>query len=155
PFMTLLAAFAVLLHRHSGQDDITIGAPVATRTRAELEGLIGFFANMLVLRADLSGDPTLLGLLARLREVAVGAYAHQDLPFEKLVEELNPERHLSRSPLFQVAFVLQSLSAAGIRVPGLTITGADVDSGVSKFDLTLYVNDADAGSLAIEYSTDL
>ena len=107
-FMTLLGAFQALLHRYSGQADIVVGTPIASRTRSETEGLIGFFVNTLVLRTDFSGDPTFGTVLDRVRETALGAYAHQDLPFEKLVEELQPERSLGHTPLFQAMFVLQN-----------------------------------------------
>ncbi len=155
-FMTLLAAFAVLLSRLSGQDDVAIGAPIANRTRAELEGLIGFFVNTLVLRSDLSGDPSFRELLRRVRETALGAYAHQDLPFEKLVEELRPERHMSRNPLFQVALVLQDTRPVEHQLPGLVLrSGGGIDNRVSKFDLTLYAGETEPGGLAFDYSTDL
>ena len=107
-YMTLLAVFQVLLHRYSGQDDLAVGTPIAGRTRVELEALIGFFVNTLVLRTDLSGDPSFRVLLGRVRHTAIEAYSHQELPFEKLVEELHPDRQASRTPLFQVMFVLQN-----------------------------------------------
>src|SRR5262249_21887381 len=106
-FMTLMAGFKVVLMRYSGQEDISIGTAIANRTRKEVEGLIGFFVNTLVMRTDMSGNPSFKELVKREREVALGAYTHQELPFEKLVEELNPERDLSRSPLFQVMMVLE------------------------------------------------
>ena len=114
--MTLLAAFQTLLHRYCGQDDIAVGTPIAGRTRQETEGLIGFFVNTLVLRADLSNNPTFKELLRQVRETTLEAYTHQDLPFEKLVEELHPERNPSISPLFQVMFVLQNNAD---RAPGI------------------------------------
>ncbi len=122
-FMTLLAAFATLLSRYSGQDDVVVGAPVANRDRAELEGLIGFFVNTLVLRADLAGDPASPSLARQVRETALGAYAHQDLPFEKLVDELRPERDLSRTPVFQVMFALQNAPRVDVRMAGLDAVG--------------------------------
>ena len=115
-FMTLLAAFQTLLYRYTQQEDIAIGSPIANRNRSEIEGLIGFFVNSLVLRTDLSGNPTFRELLNRVREVALGAYAHQDLPFEKLVEELHPERNLNQNPLFQVVFALQNAPMSTVRV---------------------------------------
>ena len=117
-FMTVLAAFQLLLARYSGQDDVVVGTPVAGRTRPELEGLIGFFANTLALRTDLSGDPTFGQLLRRVREATLGAFAHQELPFEKLVEALQPERSLAHAPVFQVALALQDAAGAPPSSPG-------------------------------------
>jgi amino acid adenylation domain-containing protein len=155
-FMTLLAAFGVLLHRYSSQQDILIGTPIASRNREEIEELIGFFVNTLVLRIDLSGDPSFRELLNRVREVALAAYAHQDLPFEKLIEELHPSRSLSHTPLFQVMFVLQNMPMPEIELSGLKLTPLDTDSGTAKFDLTLGIDDTERGLKAcIEYSTDL
>jgi amino acid adenylation domain-containing protein len=155
PFMILLAAFATLLSRYSGQDDIAVGCPIANRVRAEVQGLIGFFANILILRIDLSGEPTFLELVGRVRDVTLGAYAHPDVPLQRLVKELRPERRLSRSPLFQVAFVLQSAFGTEVRLPGLTVTAGGIDSMVSQLDLTLYMSDAEPASSAFKYSTDL
>jgi len=155
-FMTLLAAFQTLLSRYANQDDIVVGSPIANRTRAELEGLIGFFVNTLVLRTDLSGDPSFRQLLGRVREMALRAYAHQDLPFEKLVEELQPERDLSRNPLFQVMFVLQNAPARALKLSGLTLRPLAVDSGTAKFDLTLFMFEGEDGLRARwEYNSDL
>ena len=154
--MTLLAAFATLLQRHSGSADITVGSPTAGRTRLETEGLIGFFVNTLVLRSDLSGDPGFHELMARVRDVAHGAYAHQDLPFEKLVEELNPDRDLSRHPLFQVAFALQSFEREPLDLVGVSVTPIDVDTGVTQFDLSVFMERSVEGlSARFEYRTDL
>jgi amino acid adenylation domain-containing protein len=155
-FMTLLAAFQVLLYRYTGQDDILVGAPIANRTQAECEGLIGFFVNTLVLCTDLAGNPNFRELLRRVREVALGAYAHQDLPFERLVEELQPERDLSRNPLFQVMFDLQNAPLPALDLPDLTVQPLTVDYGTAKFDLTLSVQETAQGlNGLLEYNTDL
>ncbi|MBW4678519.1 MAG: amino acid adenylation domain-containing protein [Microcoleus vaginatus WJT46-NPBG5] len=155
-FMTLLAAFKVLLYRYTGQEDILIGSPIANRNRAEIEPLIGFFVNTLVLRTDLAGNPSFQALLSRVREVALGAYAHQDLPFEKLVEELQPERDLSHSPVFQVAFVFQNNLTQTLELPALKLSSKEVDTGTANFDLTLFVEETEQGLIATwEYNTDL
>ena len=155
-FMTLLAAFQTLLYRFTSQDDIVVGSPIAGRNRVEIEGLIGFFVNTLVLRTNLSGNPSFRELLSRVREVALGAYAHQDLPFEKLVEELHPERSLSHTPLFQVLFVLQNAQMSAMELQGLTLSPLRVDSETAKFDLSLYMVDTEQGLIGtLEYNTDL
>ncbi|MBW4681719.1 MAG: amino acid adenylation domain-containing protein [Microcoleus vaginatus WJT46-NPBG5] len=138
-FMTLLAAFQTLIYRHTYQEDIAIGSPIANRNRSEIEGLIGFFINTLVLRTDLSGNPTFRELLARVREVTLGAYAHQDLPFEKLVEELQPERNLSRHPLFQAVFALQNAPMEGLQLPGLEVSSVNIETQTTRFDLELHL----------------
>nr|MDQ3802458.1 condensation domain-containing protein [Acidobacteriota bacterium] len=155
-FMLLLAAFQAQLSRYTGQEDIAVGTPIANRTRAEVEPLIGFFVNTLVLRIDLSGDPSFIDLLQRVREAALGAYAHQDLPFEVLVEELHPQRNANRTPLFQVAFVLQNAPMRPLRLPGLTITLLPLENETAKFDLTLTLREGEEGlSAALEYNTDI
>jgi amino acid adenylation domain-containing protein len=155
-FMTLLAAFQALLYRYTGQEDIVVGSPIANRSRSEIENLIGFFANTLVLRSDLSGDPTFSELLVRVREVALGGYAHQDLPFEKLVEDLNPGRNLSHSPLFQVMFALQNAPATAREFGGLTFQSFGMGNVTAKFDLTLSMREeANALRGSLEYNTDL
>ncbi|NJO42442.1 MAG: amino acid adenylation domain-containing protein [Cyanobacteria bacterium RU_5_0] len=138
-FMTLLAAFQTLLHRYTGQTDIAVGSPIANRHRSELEGLIGFLVNSLVLRVDLAGDPTFRGLLNRVRDVTLAAYEHQDLPFEKLVEELQPVRSLSQNPLFQVVFALQNTPMEQLELPGLTLSVVEFETKTTRFDLELYV----------------
>jgi amino acid adenylation domain-containing protein len=155
-YMTLLAAFQVLLLRYAGQEDVAVGAPIAGRKRTEIEGLIGFFVNTLVMRGDLSGNPTFSKLLTRTRERAIDAYSHQDLPFEKLVEELRPERDLSRNPLFQVMFSLENAPESEPKLPGLAITRLPLPRDTAKFDLTLSLTGSD-GALegAFEFSTDL
>ncbi|MBD1908662.1 non-ribosomal peptide synthetase [Funiculus sociatus GB2-A5] len=155
-FMTLLAAFKALLYRYTRQDDILVGTPIANRNRAEIEGLIGFFVNTLVMRTDISGTPSFRELLGRVREVALGAYAHQDLPFEHLVEELQPERDLSYHPLFQVAFVLQNAPKEVLKLPNLSLSFLAVESAIAKFDLTLTMSFAEEGLIgSLEYNTDL
>ncbi|HYW71143.1 MAG TPA: amino acid adenylation domain-containing protein, partial [Pyrinomonadaceae bacterium] len=154
-FMLLLAAFQNLLCRYTGQEDVVVGTPVANRHRVEIENLIGFFVNTLVLRTDLSGDPTFVELLGRVREVALAAYAHQELPFEKLVQELQPERSLSQSPLFQVFFALQNAPTTNLEVPDLKLTPVETNRATAKFDLFLGVSDEDQLGLALEYNTDL
>ncbi|HEX7840367.1 MAG TPA: AMP-binding protein, partial [Kofleriaceae bacterium] len=155
-FMTLLAVFGALLARYSGQHDIVVGSPIAGRNRAELEGLIGFFVNTLVLRVDTAGAPSFRELVGRVREVCLGAYAHQDLPFDKLVEVLKPERELGRTPLFQVMFALQNVPAAELDLAGLVARPVGIHAGIAKFDLSVFVLDG-AEELAImwEYNTDL
>jgi amino acid adenylation domain-containing protein/thioester reductase-like protein len=155
-FMTLLAAFGTLLGRYTGQTDMLIGTSIANRTQPELEGLIGFFTNTLLLRADLRGDPSFRTLLDRVRDVALGAYAHQELPFEQLVEELMPERNSSLNPLFQVMFVLQNAPMPPLHLPGLTLSPIEIESGTAKFDLSLDMVEATPGLLALlEYPTEL
>ena len=155
-FMTLLAAFQTLLYRYTGQEDIVVGSPIANRNRTEIEGLIGFFVNTLVLRCNFSGNPTFKELLATVREVALGAYAHQDLPFENLVEELQPERSLSHSPLFQVMFVLQNAPNTALKFEGLSVSPVRVGANTAKFDLTLSMHEAVEGLRgSLEYNTDL
>jgi aspartate racemase len=155
-FMTLLAAFTTLLHRYTGQEDILVGSPIANRNSVELEGLIGCFVNTLVLRTDLSGDPSFRTLLRRVREVTLGAYAHQNLPFEKLVEALQPERDLNRHPLFQVMFALQNAPMPVLEPRGLTVSHLAIEKGTAKFDLAVFMTDSEEGLEGVwEYKTDL
>ncbi|AUS99564.1 non-ribosomal peptide synthetase [Nostoc sp. CENA543] len=155
-FMTLLAGFKTLLYRYTGNEDIVVGSPIANRNRAEIEGLIGFFVNTLVLRTKLAGNFTFEELLGRVREVALGAYSHQDLPFDVLVEELQPQRSLSYTPLFQVMFVLQNAPMSEIELSGLNLSLLENDNGTAKFDLTLFMEETAAGIVGtFEYSTDL
>jgi surfactin family lipopeptide synthetase A len=155
-FATLLGAFKVLLQRYTGQDDILVGVATSGRNRAEIEGLMGFFVNTLVMRTDLSGDPTFRELLRRVKETTLGAYAHQDLPFEKLVEVLNPERNASHNPIFQVMLSMLNMPMQPWNLRGLRHERKMIDSGTSKFDLTLYVTEEPEGLTFIyEYNTDL
>ena len=157
PFMTLLAAFQSMLKRYSGQDDIVLGAAIANRNHAEVEGMIGFFANTLVLRTSLAGDPSFRELLERVKDTALGAYAHQDLPFERLVEELRPERSLSHNPLFQVLFSLENTPRRSFELRELYIQALFGTAGTSaKVDMAFFLFEAPDGFTArVEYNTDL
>ncbi|PHM06521.1 non-ribosomal peptide synthetase [Nostoc sp. 'Peltigera malacea cyanobiont' DB3992] len=165
-FITLLAAFQALLYRYTQQEDIAIGSPIANRNRSEIEGLIGFFVNSLVLRTDLSGNPTFRELLSRVKEVALGAYSHQDLPFEKLVEELHPERNLNQNPLFQVVFALQNAPMTALELPSLNLSPLPFETETTRFDLEfhlwepntqngLWADSSEGISGFVIYSTDL
>ncbi|HEX3131786.1 MAG TPA: amino acid adenylation domain-containing protein [Thermoanaerobaculia bacterium] len=155
-FMTLLAGFQLLLARLSGQDDVVVGSPSAGRSRTEIEGLIGLFLNTLVLRTDLSGDPTFRELLVRVRDGVLGAYRYQDLPFERLLEELKPERQLSRTPIFQVLFNYVSLSDLAMELAGVAVEPLRLDESDSKFDFTLYVREhSETLYLDVVYNADL
>ncbi|WP_420127100.1 amino acid adenylation domain-containing protein [Longimicrobium sp.] len=157
-YMTLLAAFQVLLGKYSGSDDIVVGSPIAGRTRKEVEGLIGFFVNTLVLRTDLSGDPSFRETLRRVRDVTLGAYEHQEVPFERLVAELQPERTLSHAPLFQVLLTLQTAGGGtdAAQLPGLEVSGVGAERVSAKFDLSLELRTSAQGLRGgLTYSTDL
>ena len=155
-FMTLAAVFNTLLYRYTGQEDILLGVPTAGRNRVETEQLLGVFINTLVLRTDLSGEPSFRGLLRRVREVAIAAYTHQDLPFEKLIDVLQPDRDLSRNPLFDVVFQLRNIPHQDLALEGLKVDYVDLDIGVAKFDLTLEAMDESEGLVCrLEYDTDL
>jgi non-ribosomal peptide synthetase component F len=161
-FMVLLAAFKVLLYRYTGQSDLVVGTPIANRNRTELEGLIGFFVNQLALRTDLSGDPTFAEVVGRVCEVTLGAYEHQDVPFEKLVEELQPARSLGHAPLFQIVFGLQNNPTLE-QTPSAAETAQDagpalpqVSSATAKMDMTWQLAQTPDGLIgAVEYATDL
>jgi len=156
-FMMLLASFEALLFRYTGQEDFVIGSPIAGRIRPEIGDLIGFFVNMLPMRADLTGNPTYRQLLQRVRTAALGAYENQEMPFDRLVEELQPARNLSHSPIFQVMFILQNSPMPGLDLlPDLTLSLIDVNSGTAKFDLSFSLSDMD-GELTgwLEYNSDL
>jgi non-ribosomal peptide synthetase component F len=155
-FMTLLAGFAALLHLRSGEKDLLIGSPIANRDRIEWEGVVGLFLNTLVLRANLSGDPSFRDLMRRMREVTLEAHAHKDLPFEKLVGELRPGRGIGESPLFQVAFTLQSFDLPPAEIPGLTLCPVAVDRGRMPFELTLNLIETRDGFRGVfEYHAEL
>ncbi|WP_263053373.1 non-ribosomal peptide synthetase [Granulicella mallensis] len=155
-FMTVLSGFAVLLSRLSGEQDVVIGTPVANRTQRETEELIGFFVNMLALRVDFTGQPTVSELLKRVRQTSIGAQAHQELPFEQVVERLKPSRSLAHSPIFQVMFAWQNNEVSDLDLPGLRLSGLESESSVAKFDLTLDLSETDAGIVgSLEYATSL
>jgi aspartate racemase len=155
-FMTLFSGFQVLLHRYSGQDDIVIGTPTAGRSNLELEGLIGYLVNTLALRTNLSGDPSFRELLGRVRVVSVDAYANQDMPFEKMIEVLNPQRDPSRHPLFQIMFVFQNTPEAKLQLNEMSVDVLKVSSATTKFDLTLELSETLEGLTgSLEYATDL
>ena len=155
-FMTLLAAFQVMLSRHTSQDDIVVGTTIANRMRPELEGLVGFFANTLPLRLKLEGNPPFQDVLRQVRHMTLEAYAHQDLPFEKLVEAVQPDRDMNRTPIFQVAFELQNALSETLPLPGLQVELEPIATLTAKYDLSLFVVDSDGRlNLRIEYNTDL
>ena len=155
-FMVLLGAFKVLLSRYSGETDVIVGSPIANRERSEFESLIGFFANTMALRTDLSGDPSFVHLLAKIREVTLNAYDSQEVPFEKLVEELRPERQLNRNPFFDVSFSFQNLPSLTVHAPDVEVELLRIDNGTSKFDLSLVIVEIGGGLITtVEYSTDL
>ncbi|AVH67246.1 non-ribosomal peptide synthetase [Nostoc sp. 'Peltigera membranacea cyanobiont' N6] len=155
-FMTLLAAFKSLLYHYTGQTDILVGSPTASRNRAEIEPLIGLFVNVLVLRTSLDGELSFKKLLSQVKSTAIEAYVHQDLPFEKLVEELQPKRDLSYNPLFQVMFALQNVPLPTPKLSDISITAQEGHNGTAKFDLTLFMEDREQGLVAtVEYNTHL
>jgi amino acid adenylation domain-containing protein len=155
-YMVFLAALHLLLARYSRQDDVVVGSPIANRGRPELEGLIGFFVNTIAIRGDLSGEPTFRELVARVRDSALSAYAHQEVPFEKLVEELQPRRSLSHNPIFQVCFTLLDESAEALSLPGLRVEPVEQDGATAKFDVSLVLHPLGDGMEGIiEYATDL
>nr|QEO74353.1 condensation domain-containing protein [uncultured bacterium] len=155
-YMTLLAAFQTLLHLYTGQDDIAVGSPIAQRDRPETEPLIGCLINTLVIRTDLSGDPSFTELLARVRETTLGAYAHKDVPFELLVEELQPARRTNDTPFFQTWFVLQNAPFGHLELPGLTLSPFVLASEAAQFDLALSMRETESGLTgSVNYSTDL
>jgi len=155
-FMVLISLYFILLQRYSGQEDILIGSPIANRNRKEIEPLIGFFINTIILRGDLSGDPTFKEFLFQVKEMTLGAYDHQDIPFETLVEELQPGRDMSHSPFFQSMFVLNNVHIEKLELPNLKLSLLEVENKSSKFDLILNVTETDSGlDCKIEFNTDL
>lgn len=157
PFMTLLASFFVLLHRYSDQDDICVGTPIANRNRAEMENLIGLFINMLVIRANLAGNPTFRHFLKQIKDTMLEAYDHQDMPFELLVEKLRPPRQGNRTPFFQAMFILENFNLQPLQMIGMDTQLTEIDTDTAKFDLSLYMFNLADGRMRckMEYSTDL
>ncbi len=154
--MVLLAAYQALLSRYTGQEDIVVGSPIANRTRSEIEDLIGFFVNSVVLRADLSGNPTFSEVLRRVQQLSLDAYDHQDLPFERLVHELNPERDLARTPLYQTVFAMQNVPRIELQLPGVVIGDYPVEAHTARFDLELYLHEHPTGIRGVfSYNVDL
>src|SRR5205085_779342 len=152
--MAVMTAYNILLYRYTAQQDILVGMPISGRNRAEIEGLIGFFLNTLVIRTDLSGAPSFQQLLARVRKTTLEAYAHQDLPFEKLVEEMQPKRQLNQTPLFQVLLIFQNFPKFTLSLPGLTLSSMQADRDSSDFDLTLWIGEGAEGLAgSFEYNT--
>ncbi|HLM68164.1 MAG TPA: condensation domain-containing protein, partial [Longimicrobium sp.] len=155
-YMVLLGAFQALLGKYAGSEDVVVGSPIAGRTRAETEALIGFFVNTLVLRTDLGGDPSFRDLLGRVRRTTLAAYEHQDVPFERLVAELEPERSMGHAPLFQVLFALQNAGGSRAVLPGLAVRATEPELDTAKFDLALGLEAHDGGLRGVlEYATDL
>ena len=155
-FMLLVTVFQTLRYRYSGQTDLIVGTPIANRNRGETEDLIGFFVNTLAIRTDLSGSPTFRQLLRRVKEVMLGAYTHQDVPFEKIVEELQPERSMNQQPIFQILVTLQNAPSGGLELPGLKLQTMKAKTGISKFDMTVNMVDIKEGlRIGCEYNSDL
>ena len=155
-FMTLMAAFKILLHHYTGQDDIIVGTDIANRNHVEIEGLIGFFVNLLPIRTNLAGNPTFREFLARVKDVMLGAYAHQDLPFARLVTELQPERSLNRAPIFQTLFVMQNAPMPPMKLAKLQLKQMDLDEGLAKFDLAVFMEETEQGLIGRwNYSTEI
>jgi hypothetical protein len=154
-FMSLLAGVKVVLMRYSGQSDISVGTPIAGRREVEVEGLIGLFVNTLVMRTEMSGGPTFREVLRRVREVTLGAYGHQDVPFEKVVEEVEVSREMSRTPLFDVMVALQNGPGSGIEMRGMKASGVEVEGGGAKFDLSVVMSENEEGMMMeVEYRED-
>ena len=154
--MTLLTAFKTLLYRYTAQEDLLVGCPVLNRRLPEIENLLGSFVNTLVLRTNFAGSPSFREALRRVRDTCVAAFAHQEFPFEKLVEELQPQRDLARNPIFQVMFAFQNTPVPALELPSLRSESVETDGGMTKFDLTFNLIDKEHGIAGhIEYSTDL